>query len=60
MPRPEHYWPAIKRNLVTALYHEAKRQGRPMTVVTNDILERGLQEMVPQRPTKHGPTAMVR
>jgi hypothetical protein len=59
MPRPEHYSPAIKRHLVTALYYEAKRQGRPMTVVTNDILERGLQEMESQRPTEHGPTIMV-
>ena len=42
MPSPRHYSPAIKRHLVTALYLEAKRQRRPMTDLTNDILERAL------------------
>ncbi len=59
MSRPQYYSPAIKRHLVTALYHEAKRQGQPMTVVTNDILEKGLQEMEMQRPTQYGADVMV-
>jgi hypothetical protein len=42
MSRPRYYSPAIKRHLVTALYHEAKRQGRPMTHLTNEIVEKGL------------------
>ncbi len=50
MSRPRHYSPAIKRHLVTALYHHAKRQGRPMTHLTNEILERALQETELQRP----------
>jgi hypothetical protein len=44
MPRPQHYSPTIKRHLVTALYHEAQKQGRPMTAVTNDILEEALRD----------------
>jgi hypothetical protein len=43
MSRPSYYSPAIKRHLVTILYHEAKRQGRPMTDLTNEILERALR-----------------
>ncbi len=59
MSRPRHYSPAIKRHLVTALYHEAKRQGRPMTDLANDILETALREPQLQRPTQHGSDGMV-
>jgi hypothetical protein len=57
MSRPRYYSPAIKRHLVTALYYEAKRQGRPMTDVTNNNLETALHEMESQRPTQHGTEA---
>ena len=59
MSRSRHYSPAIKRHLVTALYLEAKRQRRPMTDLTNDILERALHESQPQRPTEHGADGMI-
>ena len=59
MSRPRHYSPAIKRHLVTALYHEAKRQGRPMTDLTNEILERAFRESEARRPTEHGAEGMV-
>jgi hypothetical protein len=59
MSRPRYYSPAIKRHLVTALYHEAKRQRRPMTDLTNKILETALREMESQRPTQLGTEAMV-
>jgi len=59
MSRPRYYSPAIKRHLVTALYHEAKRQGRPMTDLTNEILERAFQESQTQRPSEHGADGMV-
>jgi hypothetical protein len=59
MSRPQHYSPAIKRHLVTELYHEAKRQGCPMTHLTNNIIERGLRDLKSQRPTEHGVDAMV-
>jgi hypothetical protein len=59
MSRPRHYSPAIKWHLVMALYYEAKRQGRPTTDLTNNILEKALRELESQRPTAHGATAMV-
>jgi hypothetical protein len=59
MSRPRHYSPAIKRHLVAALYHEAKRQGRPMTDLTNDILETALRQLESQRPTGYGAEGMV-
>lgn len=43
MSRPKHYSPAIDRFLVSALYHEAKGRGIPMTVLTNQIIQTGLQ-----------------
>jgi hypothetical protein len=42
MPRPKHYSPEIRRFLVSALYHEAKGRGVPMTVLANQILQSGL------------------
>jgi hypothetical protein len=59
MSRPQHYSPAIKRHLVSALYHEAKRQGRPMTHLTNDILKMALREMKLQRPVQRGADDML-
>jgi hypothetical protein len=43
MPRPHHYSPAIDRFLVSVLYHEAKRQRKPMTQLTNNLLETALR-----------------
>jgi hypothetical protein len=43
MSRPKHYSPEIKRFLVSALYHEAKARGVPMTVLTNELLTASLQ-----------------
>jgi hypothetical protein len=54
MSRPRYYSPAIKRHLVTALYYEAQKQGKPMTVVANEILERGLREADPLRSPESG------
>jgi hypothetical protein len=59
MSRPPYYSPAIKRHLVTALYYEAKRQGRPMTDLTNDIVQTALRELEARRPTQHGAESMV-
>ncbi|MGD0813278.1 MAG: hypothetical protein ABSA83_06720 [Verrucomicrobiota bacterium] len=44
MLRPKHYSPTIDRFLITVLYHEARRQRKPMTVVTNGLLENALRE----------------
>ena len=43
MSRPKHYSPEIKRFIVSALYHEAKARGVPMTVLTNELLVTSLQ-----------------
>ena len=43
MPRPTHYSPCIDRFLVKALYHEAKRQGKPMTVLADELVYDGLK-----------------
>jgi len=42
MPRPTHYTPAIRRDLVGALYHERIRRGIPMTRLVNQIIEQAL------------------
>ena len=44
MPRPTHYSPALNRFLVCVLYHEARRQNKPMTVVANTLLESSLRD----------------
>ena len=59
MSRPRYYSAAIKRHLVTALYFEAKKQGRPMTDLTNEILEKAFRELQPQCPTEQGVDGMV-
>ena len=42
MSRPKHYTPALNRFVVSALYHEAKLRGQPMTTVANRIMESAL------------------
>ena len=44
MPRSKHYSPAIDRFLVRVLYHKAKQQKKPMTVVTNELLTEVLKD----------------
>jgi hypothetical protein len=43
MPRPKHYSPTIDRFLIKVLFHEARRQKKPMTVLTNNLLESALR-----------------
>jgi hypothetical protein len=43
MPRPKHYSPVIDRFLISVLYHEARRQKKPMTTVTNGFLANALR-----------------
>ena len=42
MPRALYYSPRISRFLVSALYHEAKRRGIPMTKLTDELLRQQL------------------
>ena len=42
MAQAKYYSPRLDRALVTRLYHEAKAQRIPMTVLTNRLVESGL------------------
>ena len=44
MGRPAHYSPAIDRQIVCALYHEAKHRRKPMTRLVNELLASVLQD----------------
>ena len=41
--RERHYSPQLDRFIVKALYHEAKRQKKPMTKLADEIMTRGLK-----------------
>ncbi len=43
MPRRQHYSPALNRLIICALYYEARRQKKPMTVLANQYLESSLR-----------------
>ena len=45
MANAKHYSPRLDRALITKLYHEAKSQGVPMTVLTNRLVAEGLSQM---------------
>ena len=44
MPRPLYYSPRIRRDLITPLYHAAKRERVPMTKLASDLIAQGLQD----------------
>jgi len=43
MSRPRHYVPCIARNVVCALYHEAKARRMPMTRLVDELLTDALK-----------------
>jgi hypothetical protein len=43
MSRPLHYSPPLDRFLICVLYHEARKQKKPMTMVANTLLESTLR-----------------
>lgn len=43
MSRPRHYVPCISRNVVCALYHEARRRRKLMTRLVDELLTSALQ-----------------
>ena len=47
MPRPRHYSPKVRRDLVTKLYYRAKAERVPMTILTNRLLDAALTNVVP-------------
>ena len=44
MARTAHFSPAIDRQVVCALYHEAKRRHQPMTRLVNELLSSVLRD----------------
>ena len=44
MARTAHYSPAIDRQVICALYHEAKRRHQPMTKLVNELLSGVLRD----------------
>ncbi|RBP38621.1 hypothetical protein DES53_111140 [Roseimicrobium gellanilyticum] len=43
MSSPRHYVPCISRNVVCALYHEARHRRKPMTRLVDELLTVALQ-----------------
>lgn len=43
MRNEKHYTPPLKRFLVTALYHQAKLEHVPMTLLVNRIVQQSLE-----------------
>jgi hypothetical protein len=42
MPKSAHYSPRLSREIVRRLYHQAKSEGVPMTVLANQLVEEAL------------------
>jgi len=42
MPKSTHYSPRLSREIVRRLYHQAKSERVPMTVLTNRLVEEAL------------------
>lgn len=57
MPRPRHYVPCISRNVVCALYHEARYRRKPMTRLVNELLTNALEGSIGWQ-TAHPPTVI--
>lgn len=47
MPRPRHYSPVIRRDLVTKLYYRAKQERIPMTKLVNRLIDEAITNVVP-------------
>jgi hypothetical protein len=47
MPRPRHYSPVIRRDLVTKLYFRAKAERIPMTKLVNRLIDEAMTNVVP-------------
>ena len=46
MAQPKYYSPRLARALISPLYHEAKAQRIPMTVLASRLVEEGLARLV--------------
>ena len=60
MKRKGYYSPALRRELVTRLYHTARELRIPMTVLNDRIVQEALDRMVPVPfPSQQASTAAV-
>ena len=60
MARHAHYSPAIDQFLVSAIYHEARRRGVPMTQLTNELLKGALEGSEGWQTAKTDPTSLAK
>jgi hypothetical protein len=44
MPKFRHYSPQLSREIVCRLYHQAKAERIPMTVLANQLIEEALEK----------------
>ena len=47
MPKTKHYSPQLSKELVHRLYHQAKAERIPMTVLANQLVEEALGNKKP-------------
>ena len=60
MASPTHYSPAIDPFLVSALYHEARRRGVPMTKLVDELLKGVLEGTEGWRLAQTDPTSLAK
>jgi len=60
MASPTHYSPAIDAFLVSALYHEARRRGVPMTRLADELLRGALEGTEGWRLAQTDPTSLAK
>jgi hypothetical protein len=51
MPKLRHYSPQLSKELVSRLYHQAKAERVPMTVLANQLVEEALGNKKRDNPT---------
>ena len=60
MARPSSYSPAIDPFLVSALYHEARRRGVPMTKLADELLKGSLEGTEGWKLAQTDPTSLAK
>ncbi len=60
MAQPSHYSPAIDAFLVSALYHEARRRGVPMTKLADELLKGALEGTEGWKLAQMAPTSLAK
>jgi hypothetical protein len=60
MASSTHYSPAIDAVLVSALYHEARRRGVPMTKLADELLKGSLERTEGWKQAQTDPTSLAK